>query len=516
MKRYITILSFLTICVFWGFCQDRNELLTLENEVMYSKILGQDVKYSVCLPENYYEVDQSYPVVYMLHGLGDNASSWLEYGRIDSWSKYRVNQKAIIPMIYIMPEGYTNYYVNDFYGKFLYQDMFVKELIPHIDKRFRTIASREHRATVGYSMGGFGALTLALLHQNLFSVTVTFSISIRTDEQYLKEESEGWDEQWGRLFGGVGQVGERRLTDYYKQNNPFYIIENKPIDTKIFIINGDDEGSLAYSNEELHIRMRELNIPHEYRVRDGGHDFDFWFKALDDGINFVSDAFSQKTYRGDQIDDIQLSESVTLIKDSYAGNPISVYLPKGYEQGNRLYPIIYIDAAIDEERQNLVSRLIGEKIETMELTPAIAVFFDSSAFDDLDRFIESIETKYRVRGGRRFSAYIGFKEGGLKALECISENKFTYVASFDATIEDASTLFSKLKEKDTSKFQKTAVYIDTSDKGEYYKANGKLHLLLKDLKVKHEYRVSENTDSTKYLLRCMDAVLGRISDKIHY
>lgn len=515
--RYIFIyLLLLVLCLGTAKAQDASKMLTLENEVMYSKILGQEVRYSVCLPEGYFQTNASYPVAYMLHGLGDNASSWLEYGRLDVWTKQRVAEGKIIPMIYIMPEGYTNYYVNDWYGKFRYQDMFVKELVPHVDKKYRTLADKAHRATVGYSMGGFGALTLALQHQDVFSATVPLSISIRTDKQYTEEESEGWNEQWGRLFGGIGLEGEKRLTDYYKQNSPAYIFKNKPVNTKIFILNGDDEGSLAYSNEELHILMRSLHVPHEYRVRDGGHDFKFWFQALSDGLNFVSDAFEGKSYRGDEVAVANLASVASLSSDRYQQMPFDVHLPKGYEQGNRSYPVLYIDAQMDCESKDKIARLLAEKVETMQIAPMLAIFFDSRKMEgSIEAFIQHCQAEYRIRSGRRFSAYLGYQSAGEKALGYASREMFTYVASLDGRFEDGEAFLKELQKQPKKGFQRTAIYIDSPDKGMFYETNGKLHLLLKDMDVKHEYRVSQSIDQEEYLLRQIDAILESVSDKIH-
>ncbi|MBK7808742.1 MAG: esterase family protein [Saprospiraceae bacterium] len=275
----------------------------MESLSFYSKILGQEVKYSVILPEDYYKSNKKYPVVYLLHGLGDDETSWVEYGYFSQISDKVTKQCDVLPMIFIMPQGFRNYYVNDFAGTFLYQDMFVKELIPTIDSTFRTIADKSMRATMGYSMGGFGALVIPLKYPDMFAACVPLSVSIRTDEQYIKESSSGWDDQWGRLFGGVGTFGVSRLTDYYKKECPLYMIQNENIEQwkglKIYIDSGDDEGTLAASNDKLHMVLTEKQIPHEYRVRDGGHEFAYWREAVPNGLRFISDAFQGKSYQGD-------------------------------------------------------------------------------------------------------------------------------------------------------------------------------------------------------------------------
>ncbi len=116
----------------------------MEGLTMSSHALGQEVRYSVVLPQDYFRSKKSYPVVYLLHGLGDDESSWLEYGRITQIADDAVSQKEIVPMIFIMPQGFRNYYVNDYAGTFRYEDMFINEFVPYIDKTYRTVPNSQH------------------------------------------------------------------------------------------------------------------------------------------------------------------------------------------------------------------------------------------------------------------------------------------------------------------------------------------------------------------------------------
>lgn len=495
--------------------QSKDQLVTQEGLSMYSKILKQEVKYSVCLPSNYYSDKASLPVVYMLHGLGDNASSWLEYGKVDSFTKKRVDEGQIMPMIYIMPEGYTNYYVNDSARKFLYQDMFINELIPYVDKTYRTIADKKHRALVGYSMGGFGALMLAINNTEVFGVTIPLSISVRTDEQYMKEETTGWNEQWGRLFGGVGKQGVKRLTNYYKENSPFHVLKNKQIDTKIFILNGDDEGTLARSNEELHMLMRDKNIPHEFRVRNGGHEFLFWFDALTDGLNFISDYFSGKPYRGDELKSTAIAD-ISLTTANYKGEQIQIYLPEDYNVSSRKYPVVYVDTQLKDDEKNKFAGSVHQLIADQKVAPQILVFYNSRKLSgNIKPFIEHLESTYRIREGRRFRAYLSYKQDGKELLENTKNQYFTCVASFEASASSSEKLLSEWEAVNKKEIERTWIYIDASDKGEIYRENGMLHLLLKDKDVYHEYRVREGNGVIDYLLPGIEDAFIFISEKFH-
>lgn len=255
---------------------------------MHSEIMNTDIPFSIYLPESYAtDKDKSYAVVYMLHGHGDSHNSW-NGNYLHANNKIKILESAgrISEMIYVFPEGFTTYYCNYYTGKYNYMDMFINELIPYIDANYRTIPDRQHRSVTGYSMGGFGAMVLPEKHPETFLCSAPLSMSFRTDWQYLAESQSGWDQQWGKIFGGTGKPGEERLTDYYKEHCPFYqfVPENKEKLSQVhwFFICGDNEENLLFSNDTLHIQLRDNGFEHEYRVEDGGHSSSVWMPALEE------------------------------------------------------------------------------------------------------------------------------------------------------------------------------------------------------------------------------------------
>lgn len=267
---------------------------------MHSDILSEDIHYCVYLPESYREdTDKRYPVVYMLHGYGDNYLSWNgKYlnanARISSLEKNGLGE-----MIYIFPDGFTSYYCNTYTGKYNYMDMFVYELVPYIDETLRTIGSRDGRALIGYSMGGFGAMILALKHPEVFSFSAPLSMSFRTDAQYMTESASGWNKQWGRIFGGEGQVGAARLTDWYLEHSPYrqFCDENKKelSNVRWFFTCGDDEEQLLVANDSLHVLLRERGFEHEYRVANGAHTSSYWMNALNEVLPWLDSYLNKAT-----------------------------------------------------------------------------------------------------------------------------------------------------------------------------------------------------------------------------
>ena len=252
-----------------------------------SNTLREHVTYSIYLPADYdTDTETRYSVVYMLHGLGDNNNSWNgnylhANSKINSWEA-----RGLSKMIYVFPKGFSSYFCNFYNGSYNYMDMFINELIPEIDAKYRTIPDREHRAITGYSMGGFGACALAEKHPETFIACAPLSMSVRTDQQYMAESQSGWESQWGTIFGGIGERGEGRITDYYKQHCPIHYFnpEHKEQLSQVhwYLICGDDEKNLLYAIDELHCVMQDNGYQHEYRVVDGGHSASVWMPALDE------------------------------------------------------------------------------------------------------------------------------------------------------------------------------------------------------------------------------------------
>lgn len=294
-SKFLYLFASIALIVSCG-CEKKRELPDVDppafqrysqDNILHSKVLNTSVKYSIYFPASYASQPQKrYPVVYMVHGYGDDNNSWNgdwlhANKKIDELTKSGLGE-----MIYVFPQGFKTYFCNRYDGTFSYMDMFVNELIPLVDNSLRTIPDKQHRAVTGYSMGGFGAVALAEKHPELFIASASLSMSVRTDWQYMEESQDGWNGQWGKIFGGFGQAGEARITDYYKQHCPLYYFneQNKSALSTVhwYMICGDNEENLLYANDELHCVLRDNGYAHEYRVVDGGHSSSVWMPALDE------------------------------------------------------------------------------------------------------------------------------------------------------------------------------------------------------------------------------------------
>ncbi len=258
-----------------------------------STILGTEVAYSIYLPEGYDTSDRRYPVLYLLHGYTDDETGWTQFGQVKTIADRYANDTSVSPMLIVMPDAGETWYINSHDGKTRYEDFFVKEFIPFIDKNYNTRPAKEFRAISGLSMGGYGALVYALKHPDLFSASAPLSAAVFTGKEWTEMKQKQWDDVFGELFG-MGLIGEDRLTSHYSANAPLLWIKNKKaeeLDQVKYYIDCGDKDFLIKGNMELHALMIDKDVPHEFRVREGDHSWSYWRSALPEVLKFVSQGF---------------------------------------------------------------------------------------------------------------------------------------------------------------------------------------------------------------------------------
>jgi enterochelin esterase-like enzyme len=265
----------------------------LEGMNFKSEVLGKDVAYAVYLPPDYQASTRRYPVVYLLHGFTDDESGWIQFGEVQHAADAAIASGAIPPMIIAMPDGGVAWYVNDYQNKLRYEDMFVAEFVPHIDAAFRTRPKREFRGVAGLSMGGWGALVYGLRHPDLFAACAPFSAGVWTDDEIIGMKQETWDAVVGPVFG-PGLKGKDRLTAHLRGYSPLDLAKTLPEASlkkvRYYIDCGDDD-FLFKGNVALSVILHDRKIPHEFRVRDGGHTWVYWRTGLVDALAFIGESF---------------------------------------------------------------------------------------------------------------------------------------------------------------------------------------------------------------------------------
>ncbi|MCE7043882.1 esterase family protein [Dyadobacter sp. CY312] len=290
MKKITTILFLLISLVSYA----QNGLIK-ESLKVKSKAMGKDIEYNIYLPADYDKTNRSYPVLYLLHGYTDDETGWTQFGEAQRIADETINSGVAPAMIIVMPDAGVTFYINNADGKEKYEDFFVNEFIPHIEATYRARPKKEFRAVAGLSMGGYGTMIMATKHTDLFAAAAPLSGAFWTDDDIAAMPAERWDGLFAGLFG-KSAPGKGRLTENWYKNSILKIIETTPLEklksVKYYIDCGDDD-FLIKGNMALHSALIDKAVPHEFRIRDGGHTWTYWRTALPEVMKFVGQSFTR-------------------------------------------------------------------------------------------------------------------------------------------------------------------------------------------------------------------------------
>lgn len=260
---------------------------------MNSTILNKSVAYSVYLPEGYDQSIRRYPVLFLLHGYTDNETAWIQFGELGRIADQSIASGEATPMIVVMPDAGISWYMNSADGSMNYESFFVKEFIPYIDKTYRTRSTKQNRAIAGLSMGGFGSLLYTLKYPDLFAACAPLSAGIFTQQELIKMDQGTWDAVLGLPYG-AGLKDTFRLTAHFAANDILSLTEKANSETLkqvAYYIDCGDKDFLIKGNMSLHSLMIDKAIPHEFRVREGEHNWTYWRASLPEVLRFVTRNF---------------------------------------------------------------------------------------------------------------------------------------------------------------------------------------------------------------------------------
>ncbi len=294
ISRKLNLLLAAVLFFQWAAAQSGGKVI--EQQSINSSLLGKAVKYTVYLPADYEKSDRTYPVVYLLHGYSDDNTGWLQFGEVNRYADQAIATGTIPPMIIVMPNGDSSFYINSYDGKENYEDFFIKEFMPAVEKAYRIKAEKKYRGIAGLSMGGFGTLIYSLRYPQLFAAAAPLSAAVFDDNAVVTMPDNSYDATFGQLFGRKLKAKER-LTKAWYDNAILKMVDTKSADdlkkVRYWIDCGDDD-FLTKGNCLLHIALTEKRVPHEYRVRDGAHNWTYWRTGITDALQFIGDSFRQK------------------------------------------------------------------------------------------------------------------------------------------------------------------------------------------------------------------------------
>ncbi|MFZ6024324.1 MAG: alpha/beta hydrolase [Bacteroidota bacterium] len=253
----------------------------VDTVAVYSKSMNKTIKTVVITPQKYYaQAAVKYPVVYLLHGHSGNYKSWIQ----DVPSIIKAADE--LGMIIVCPDGgFNSWYINSPVDSLVKYDTYIaKELVPYIDSNYATITDKKARAISGYSMGGHGALYLAIKHPDLFANVGSICGGVN-----LRPFPNHW-----QLKNILGELQSNTANwDNYSVINVVDALTKGQLNMMIDC--GVDDFFLKV-NRQLHEKLVAMKIPHEYIERDGGHNRNYWANSIDYHFFYFKRMFAREGY----------------------------------------------------------------------------------------------------------------------------------------------------------------------------------------------------------------------------
>ena len=292
LKKGRVLVSIVVTCYLVAFLGDVCDASLLKTMTFNSKFLKREYTASIYLPYRYASSGLKYPVLYLLHGPQGDETTWLTNGDLRRTADTLMAQGKIPSTIIVMPSHFNAWWVDG--NREPAETVFFEEVISKVDSEYRTIRHRSGRAVAGVSAGGYGAVLFAFKHPETFAAAAALSPSIYsplppkespalTSHPFIDANRRFEEETWKRL-------------NYPEYINAYF---DKGIIVPFYINSGDhDRFDIAYHAAVLFRRLRDYQPKNvEFRVLDGGHDWDLWSDTVDDAmvyvLQFVSPPISQ-------------------------------------------------------------------------------------------------------------------------------------------------------------------------------------------------------------------------------
>lgn len=262
-----------------------------------SQILHRAVRYCVYVPSGYdagaaQRPPQRYPVLYFLHGLGDNEQTLFNSGGWTVLDDLR-KQHRMGDFLIVAPEGRRSFYVNSADGKERYSDFFLQEFMPRIEAKYRIRAGRTGRAISGISMGGYGALRFAFAHPELFSAVSGQSAALITESPQQLDAASGSGSPLPAVLGPV--FGQPIDMPHWNANSAFLLAKKNEVGLRkvaiYFNCGQEDNYGFEKGAAALDAELSKEGVKHEYHAYPGDHSITYFLSHFAEVMEFHSKAF---------------------------------------------------------------------------------------------------------------------------------------------------------------------------------------------------------------------------------
>ena len=283
MNRFFTVVLLLLL----GLSAQAGRIVT---DSIESKVLGEKVLYNIYLPNGFEKSSKLYPVVYLLHGLSDDYRAWRDKGRMQDVADELFESGEACEMIIVMPNAGGPDTRNTWNGYFNmpgwnYEDFFFQEFIPTVERKYRGVGDKGHRAVMGLSMGGGGSTVYCQRHPDMFSSCYAMSPWLDNEKNNVGPGGEK-----DKLYYVCEAVKEHSALRFVEQADD--ATKEKLRTVKWFFDCGDDD-FLFDQSVRMHQLMRAARVRDELRVRNGNHNWEYWHQAIRMALPFASRNFGK-------------------------------------------------------------------------------------------------------------------------------------------------------------------------------------------------------------------------------
>ncbi len=274
--RSATALALVLLCTFLTACKkaevpllDHPQIAAgsrMEDVSFTSASMGREMKYRVFLPASI-APGTKFPVVYLLHGCGGDVRDWSNYSQVSEY--------AAKGYILVMPAEECSYYINSQANpEDKYEDYTTRDLIADVESRFPAKTERENRAVVGVSMGGYGAITSALVHPEIYSFVGAISPAVDVPSRKFSWQHYWQSKRFESIFGPNGSA-QRNARD------PFKLVESaEPNSTPYIYMTAGEQEAMYTSIKRFAEKLKARNFQYEFHTKPGGHDWNEWNKEI--------------------------------------------------------------------------------------------------------------------------------------------------------------------------------------------------------------------------------------------
>jgi len=272
----------------------------IDCDALNSRILKHPVHYCVYLPAGYdagatQHPVRAYPVLYFLHGLGDNERTLFNSGGWTLFDDLR-QQHKMGEFLIVAPEGGRTFYINSADGLVRYSDFFLQEFVPMIETKYRIGKGRNNRAISGISMGGYGALRFAFAHPEMFSAVSAQSAALISESPQELDTAARSGAPLGKLLSAV--FGSPIDAQHWKDNSPFVLANRNQAALRrlaiYFNCGQDDNYGFEKGALALHEQLQKEGVKHEYHPYPGDHSLSYFLDHFTEVMEFHSRAFGLK------------------------------------------------------------------------------------------------------------------------------------------------------------------------------------------------------------------------------